>query len=152
VFLHKAARERQDKGHIWDELKFSIAISALVSVGILLGILVFARPAIAVFLGKEWMPAADMLIVLAPMLAVRSLTMSVATTVFLLRSAHWLFAHNVATVAVPLAAFAATILLDLSAIGFLAVASAGLCIEYAVFGAFLAFAARREQGLKGAQA
>jgi O-antigen/teichoic acid export membrane protein len=152
VFFQKAARARQDKGHIWDELKFSIAISALVSVGILLGILVFARPAIAVFLGKEWMPAADMLIVLAPMLAVRSLTMSVATTVFLLRSAHWLFAHNVATVAVPLAAFAATILLDLSAIGFLAVASAGLCIEYAVFGAFLAFAARREQGLKGAQA
>jgi lipopolysaccharide exporter len=40
--------------------------------------------------------AATILIILAPMLAIRSVTMSLATTVFVLRKPAWLLYHNVA--------------------------------------------------------
>ena len=90
-----------------------------------------------------------MLVVLAPMLAVRSLTMSVATTVFVLRSAHWLLVHNVATLVIPILAFGASSLLAFGPIGFLGVASALLTVEYVCFGIFLAAAARRDQSRLG---
>jgi O-antigen/teichoic acid export membrane protein len=144
VFFQKAARAREEKGHMWDELKFSVAVSALMSVGVLVAIVLLARPFIGIFLGRAWLPAADMLVILAPMMAVRSLTMSVATTVFVLRSAHWLLVHNVATLILPLLAFAAASMLKFGAIGFLAIASGLLTLEYAGFGAFLAAAARRD--------
>lgn len=73
--------------------------------------------------------------------------MSIATTVFVLRAAHWLFVHNVATVILPLAACAAAVLLHLSPIGFLIVASGLLFVEYAAFGGFLALAAKRDRAL-----
>jgi len=144
VFFQKAARARQEKGHMWDELRFSATVSGLLSAAVLVGILLFARPFIRIFLGRTWLPAADMLVVLAPMLAVRSLTMSIATAVFVLRSAHWLLVHNVATVALPALAFALSWLLKLGPIGFLGITSGFLALEYAFFGVFLAAAARRD--------
>ena len=144
VFFQKAARAREEKGHMWDELKFSLLISGLLSAGVLVAIVLLARPFIGIFLGQTWLPAADMLIVLAPMLAVRSLSMSVATTVFVLRSAHWLLIHNVATLVLPLLAIAASSLLNLDPIRFLMIVSGLLTVEYACFGLFLAVAARRE--------
>src|SRR5206468_3117061 len=133
VFFQKAARAREEKGHMWDELKFSVAVSGLLSAGALVAIILFARLVITIFLGSKWRPAADMLIVLSPMLAMASLTMSVATTVFVLRSAHWLFVHNVATVVLPLVALAVAMLLRMAPIGFLAIASGLLFVEYALF-------------------
>jgi O-antigen/teichoic acid export membrane protein len=130
---------------MWDELRFSIVTSGILSLAVLFAIVLFARPFIGIFLGARWLPAADMLIVLSPMIAARSLAMSIATTVFVLRSAHWLFIHNVATVILPLAACAAAVLFHLSPIGFLIVASALLFIEYAAFGGFLVFAAKRDR-------
>lgn len=145
VFFQKASRAKAEKGHMWDELRFSVLTSGILSFCVLVGIVIFARPFIGIFLGARWLPAADMLIVLAPMLAIRSLAMSIATTVFVLRSAHWLFVHNIATVALPLAALAIAAILHLGPIAFLALASAFLFIEYAAFGTFLAFAARRDR-------
>ena len=145
VFFQKASRAKVEKGHMWDELKFSVVTSGILSLGVLFAIVLFARPFIGVFLGTTWLPAADMLIVLSPMIAARGLAMSIATTVFVLRSAHWLFVHNVATVILPLAACAAAVLLHLSPIGFLIVASGLLFVEYAAFGGFLALAAKRDR-------
>jgi O-antigen/teichoic acid export membrane protein len=145
VFFQKASRAKAEKGHMWDELRFSIVTSGILSLAVLFAIVLFARPFIGIFLGARWLPAADMLIVLSPMIAARSLAMSIATTVFVLRSAHWLFIHNVATVILPLAACAAAVLFHLSPIGFLIVASALLFIEYAAFGGFLVFAAKRDR-------
>jgi hypothetical protein len=85
-----------------------------------------------------------MLIILAPMLAVRSLTMSIATTVFVMRAAHWLLIHNIANVLTTLAAYAIAALLGLSSLKFLMVASAMLTIEYALFATFLIFKARQQ--------
>jgi hypothetical protein len=70
--------------------------------------------------------------------------MSIATAVFVLRSAHWLLIHNVATLVLPIAAFALSSFLALGPIGFLGIASGLLTLEYACFGAFLAVAAWRD--------
>jgi lipopolysaccharide exporter len=143
VFFQKASRAKEQKGHLWDEVKFSLLTSGLLSLGVFVAIVLFARPFISVFLGERWLPAADMLIILAPMLAVRGLSMSIATTVFVLRSAHWLFVHNVATVVLPLIAFALAHVFHLGPIAFLGIASVLLFFEYAMFGGFLVLAARR---------
>lgn len=145
VFFQKAARAREEKGHVWDELKFSVTISGLLSIGVFIGIVALAHPFIAVFLGRKWLPAADMLVVLAPMLAIRSLTMSVATTVFLLRSAHWLLIHNLATLILPVIGLAAATYYQASPIAFLGMVSGLLALEYAGFGLFLASRARRDR-------
>lgn len=143
TFHQKAARAKETKGHFWDEMKFSLLTSGLLSIVVLAAIVLFARPFITIYLGKPWEPAATMLIVLAPMLAVRSLAMSIATTVFVMRSAHWLFIHNIANVLVILAAYAIAELLGLSVISFLILSSALLASEYALFATFLVYQSRK---------
>jgi O-antigen/teichoic acid export membrane protein len=150
VFFQKASRAKEQKGHLWDELKFNLLTSSLLSLGVLVGIVVLARPFIGIFLGERWLPAADMLIILSPMLAMRALVMSIGTTVFVLRSAHWLFVHNVATVVIPLLALAIAWSLHLSPLMFLGIVSATLAIEYAAFGLFLTLAVRRDRASAGA--
>jgi lipopolysaccharide exporter len=145
IFFQKAARARETKGHFWDEMKFSLLTSGLLSLGVLAVILLFARPFIILYLGREWAPAADMLVILAPMLAMRSLTMSIATTVFVMRAAHWLFMHNVANVAVTIGAYAIALHWGLGPTAFLGVAALMIGAEYAVFGLFLIWASRRER-------
>ena len=148
VFFQKASRAKREQGHLWNELKFNLFTSGILSFGVLFGIVLFARPFIGIFLGAKWQPAADMLIVLAPMLAIRGLAMSIATTVFVLRSAHWLFIHNIATVVLPIAAFAAAQIFDLGPLTFLALVSVLLFIEYLGFGSFLVWAAHRDRSTR----
>lgn len=142
TFHQKAARAKELKGHFWDEMKFSLVASALLSVAVLAAIVLLAKPFITIYLGKKWAPAADMLIILAPMLAMRSLTMSIGTTVFVMRAAHWLLIHNVANVLTTVVAYAIAAFLGLSSLNFLIVASALLTAEYAFFAAFLIYKAR----------
>jgi len=147
TFFQKAARGHEARGHFWDEMKFSLVTSGLLSVGVLIAILLLARPFITIYLGAQWAPAGDMLVIMAPMLAIRSLTMSIGTTVFVLRSAHWLFIHNVANVLVTLAAFAIARFMHLSSLQFLEVAATFLAMEYAAFGLFLIATARRTRSI-----
>ena len=73
------------------------------------------------------------------MLAVRSLCMSVASAVFVLKRAHWLFAHNVANAAALGAAFLTASILDLDLHPFLWVTVAMLMFEYGLFALALAW-------------
>ena len=143
TFFQNASRAREIKGHFWDEMKFGLLTSGLVSLAVLIGILLFARPFIVFYLGHQWSPAADMLVVLAPMLAIRSLTMSIATTVFVMRKAHWLFIHNLSNVAVTLLAYGIAVALGMTPVAFLLTAVLLLGLEYAAFALFLIWASRR---------
>lgn len=145
TFFQKAARAREAKRHFWDEMKFALLTSGMLSLGVLAGILLFARPFVILYLGREWAPAADMLVILAPMLAIRSLTMSIATTVFVMRSAHWLLFHNIANVGATLAAYGIGVLLDLGPLAFLGIAALFIGLEYTAFALFLIWSSRREQ-------
>jgi O-antigen/teichoic acid export membrane protein len=142
IFFQKAAHARDTRGHFWHEMKLSIAISGVLSVVVLMLILLFAKPFVVIYMGPTWLPAAEMLMLLAPMLALRSLTMSIATTVFVMRAPHWLLFHNIANVIVTLFAYAIAQMLQLNALHFIAIASAFLSIEYAVFAVFLVSKAR----------
>lgn len=142
IFFQNAARARESKGHFWQEIKLGLMVSAALSVVVAGLLLLLARPFVTIFLGPQWVMSADMLTVLAPMLALSGVAMSIATTVFVLRRAHWLLIHNVATVATSFAAFAIGSEFGLTPIAFLAVASLLLAIEHAIFGALLVRAAR----------
>lgn len=147
VFFQKAARAQQERGHFWPEMRFSLTVSAAVSLAVLAGIWLLAEPFVRLYLGEQWLGAAEMLVMLAPMLAARSLAMSVATAAFVLKSTHWLFIHNVANAALQGVAFAAALLLGLGLMPFLTLVTALLILEYAIFAIALAVAARRRHEL-----
>jgi O-antigen/teichoic acid export membrane protein len=149
TFFQKAAHAHDLKGHFWEEMKLSLITSGLLSIAAIGGILLFAHPFVAIYLGKQWVPSADMLVVLTPMLAISAITMSIATTDFVMHKAHWLLVHNALTVGVPAIAFVVAAVLNLGAIEFLAVAAALLAFEYALFGGFLMFVVRRQGGRVG---
>jgi O-antigen/teichoic acid export membrane protein len=146
TFFQKAAHARDTQGHFWEETKLSVAMSGLISLVVLALILFFAKPFIAIYMGPKWLPAAEILVLLAPMLALRSLAMSIATTVFVMRAPHWLLVHNIANVMVTLMAYAIATVLQLSALYFIAIASALLSLEYAAFALFLVTKARDARG------
>jgi O-antigen/teichoic acid export membrane protein len=145
IFFQKAAHARDTQGHFWEEMKLSVAVSGLISLIVLAVILLFARPFIVIYMGQKWLPAAEMLVLLAPMLALRSLAMSIGTTVFVMRAPHWLLIHNIANVVVTLFAYSIARMLSMTSIHFIAIASAFLSVEYAVFAVFLVSKARQSR-------
>lgn len=142
IFFQKAARAQEERGHFWSEMKFNLMTSGLLSVVVLVLLLLVARPFISVYLGRDWEPAADILILLAPMLAMRSLAMSVATTVFVLRRAHWLLVHNVVNAMVLVITIVMAQAFHFGVLQFLTLAVVLLFIEYGAFASFLALQAR----------
>lgn len=144
VFFQKAARAREETGGFWREMKFNLVVSGVLSVAILIAIALFARPFIPFFLGEVWRPAASILIILAPMLAMTSLVNSVGTAVFVLGRGHWRLAHNVAMVSLHVVAFGAAWALSLSLEAYLILVSVLLTLELGVYLVLLAAAARRQ--------
>lgn len=106
VFFQRAARAQEERGEFWQEFRFTLLWSSLISLVMLLGMIFFARPILAIYLGPGWGLAATILIIMAPMLAIRSVTMSLATTVFVLRRPEWLLFYNLAAVTTIAGSFA----------------------------------------------
>lgn len=151
VFFQKAARAQERTGAFWNEMKFNLLTSMVLSVGVLVGIYLFARPFIALYLGATWLPSAEILVVLAPMLALRSLCMSIATAVFVLRRAYWLFLHNIAMALVMCVAFVIARTAGFDLHQYLLLTVVLLSVEYAVFAILLALAVRRRAELASPQ-
>lgn len=99
VFFQKASKAERERGSFWPELKLNLAAAGAVAIVVLIGILLVAPPIIGVYLGERWLPSAETLVLLAPMLAIRSIGVSVATSVFVLRKPSWLLYLNIALVA-----------------------------------------------------
>ena len=143
VFFQKAAQAQRDRGQFWSEMRFTLILSAMLGVGTVVAIWLFARPFVIAYLGQGWEPAATMLIILAPMVALRSVTGVIQTAAFILQRTRWLLVHNVANVVAIAAAFGAAAMLQLGAMEFLALAAFLMSLEYFVFALFLIVAARR---------
>ncbi len=146
VFFQKAARAQEETGGFWTQMKFNVLVSGLLSLGVLVGIWLFARPFITLYLGRDWAPAADILLILAPMLAMRSLCMSIATAVFVLKKPSWLLFHNIANAAVLLVAYAIASRLGIGAYAFFRLAAIALFVEYLAFTLFLVSVVFRSRG------
>ncbi len=145
IFFQKAARAQQERGEFWRELKFNLVLSGVIAIGAAVAIPLLAYPAITIYLGSEWERSATILIILVPMLALRSVTMSIASMVFVIGKAHWLLIHNIASLGILLLTFASAWLLDGSLEMFLTTMAALSALEFALFGAILIKAAHRRR-------
>jgi len=143
TFFQKAAQAREAKGHFWDEMKFGFLTSAALSIAVLVGIVLFARPFIVIYMGARWAPAAKMLIILAPMLAAMSVAQSVATAVFVLRKTHWRLIHTTGLFALHLIIFGIARSLRLSVYEYLAIASLTFVVAWIGYAVVLLVASRR---------
>jgi O-antigen/teichoic acid export membrane protein len=143
VFFQRAARAQEARGEFWREFRFTLLASSAISLVMLIGLVLFAKPVVALYLGARWDMAGTILVILAPMLALRSVTMSLATTVFVIKRPEWLFAHNVASVAAIALAFGIAWVGGSDLIGFLELLTLLQGAEYLAFGAVLGTAARR---------
>jgi lipopolysaccharide exporter len=144
VFFQRAARAQEERGEFWQEYRFTLFWSGLISLAMLVGMVLLARPLLAIYLGPGWDMAATILIIMAPMLAIRSVTMSLATTVFVLKRPAWLFYHNIGAVTATAAAFAGAWAAGMGLEHFLMLLAALQAAELAVFFAVITRAARRQ--------
>ena len=142
VFYQRAARAQEERGEFWAEFRFALLWSGAISLAMLTGLLLFARPVIAIYLGAQWELAGEILVILAPMLAVRSVTSSLGAAALVLRRPVWLLWHNLASAAtIAIAALAAKIW-DLGFLDFLRLFSLLQGAEYAAYCVVLFWAAR----------
>lgn len=149
VYFQRAARAKDERGEFWSDFRFTLFYSGLLSLGILAGLELLAKPVMVLYLGAKWEMAGKILVILAPMLAIRSVTMSLATTVFLLQRPAWLLYHNIASIVAISIAFVHAWTSDggdlLSFLGLVALFQG---LEYAGFLFILGIAARKELFLR----
>ena len=148
VFFQRAARAQEERGEFWQEFRFTLLWSGLISLAMLLGMIFLARPVLAIYLGPGWDLAATILIIMAPMLAIRSVTMSLATTVFVLRRPEWLLFHNIAGVVAIAGAFAFAWGTGAGLTEFLLILAILQGAELLCFFAVIAIAARKQYFLR----
>jgi lipopolysaccharide exporter len=144
VFFQRAARAQEERGEFWREFRFTLLASGVISLAMLAGLVLLARPVVRIYLGPGWDMAGTILVIMAPMLAIRSVTMSLATTVFVLKRPGWLFAHNVASVAAIGLAFGLAWSWHSDLVGFLQLLAVLQGIEYAGFALVLGWAVWRQ--------
>lgn len=144
VFFQRAARAQEERGEFWREFRFTLLASGAISLAMLAGLVLLAKPVVRIYLGPGWDMAGTILVILAPMLALRSVTMSLATTVFVLKRPGWLFAHNVASVAAIGLAFGLAWQWQSDLVGFLQLLAVLQGIEYAGFALVLGWAVWRQ--------
>ncbi len=143
VFFQKAAQAQERLGSFWSEMKFNLLISGVFSAGLLVFLWIFARPIISIYLGEDWLLSAELLVIMAPMLALRSVASSIGTTVFVLRRSQWRLYHNIVYLALHGLAFAVTALLNLGLHAYFVLFTALLGLELAMWILILAVAAYR---------
>jgi O-antigen/teichoic acid export membrane protein len=105
VFFQKASASHRSAGTFWSELRFNIVVSAVLSVFIFVPLALAARPLFAFAFGREWVPAADLLVLLLPMLVVRFVSLTIQTAPLVIGRADWLLAQNLGLITAILLAF-----------------------------------------------
>ena len=146
VFFQKAARAHEESGHFWPELRFNLSMTSFVSLGTVAGIWLLAKPVVALYLGAQWLPVATMLIVLAPMLGIRSVAYSITPSIFVLRRVHWRFIHFVVEAILHVICYAVARSQGMTAIQYLMLLSALFALEWLRFLVQMVIAARMVRG------
>jgi len=96
VFFQKAAKSYQVSGGYWRPLKFNLVVAGGLAVTILILTLILAHWAVAIYLGSRWAPVADVLVLLAPMMAARFVFITIHAAPLVTGRTGWLLAANAA--------------------------------------------------------
>lgn len=105
VFFQKGARAFRETGVFWDELRFNVAAALGLSLCIYSVAIIGAVPLTRIYLGPQWLPAADVLVYLAPMLGVRFVSGTIASMPLIIGKPKLLLIKNVFLLGALVAAF-----------------------------------------------
>mgnify|MGYP003671054305 FL=1 len=68
VFFQKAAKSYREKGRFWLEMRFNVLVALVLAIIINVAIFLWSASFIKFYLGEEWLLAADILVLLSPMI------------------------------------------------------------------------------------
>jgi O-antigen/teichoic acid export membrane protein len=142
VFFQKASRSYRETGSFWNEVRFNLIAAGSLSLLMFVPLAFIARPLFQFAFGDEWLLAADILIYLSPMLAIRFVSASLLTAPLVVGKPQWLFAHNVGLVAAMCAGFLLGLVLELPLKPYLLLNSALMSAVYLMFTVQVVRAAR----------
>jgi lipopolysaccharide exporter len=144
VFFQRAARARDERGEFWSEFCFTLLWSGLISLAMLTGLLLFAEPVMVLYMGTQWEIAGTILVILAPMLAIRSVALSLATSALVLKRPEWLLYQNLVSTATILLSVIISWWWSMSLYSFLIIYATMQAIDYGIFAAILAYFSRAQ--------
>jgi O-antigen/teichoic acid export membrane protein len=147
VFFQKATGSFRRTGTFWNEVRFNLVSATALSVAVFVPMVLLARPVFVFMFGAEWRLAAEILIYLSPMLAIRFVSASLQSVPLVIRRPHWLFAHNVGLIAAMSAAFGLAEWLELSLKSYLLINSALMSVVYLSYILWIVTAVRRNYRL-----
>lgn len=133
VFFQKAAASFRRDGTFWPEVRLNLLWASALSVAVFVPMVLVARPAFAFAFGDEWRLAGDILIYLAPMLAIRFVSATLQSVPLVVRRPSWLLAHNVALLVAMGIAFAVAVGVELSLETYLILNSALMAVVYLTY-------------------
>lgn len=133
VFFQKAAASYRRGGTFWPEVRLNLLWASMLSVAVFVPMVLLARPAFTFAFGDEWRLAADILIYLAPMLAIRFVSATLQSVPLVVRRPSWLLAHNVGLLVAMGVAFVVAIAIDLPLGPYLILNSALMAAVYLAY-------------------
>lgn len=133
VFFQKASAAYRATGKFWKELRFNVIVSGAISIFIFAPLGLLARPIFAFALGDRWVPAADMLVLLLPMLMVRFVSATVQTAPLVIGRARILLFQHLGLLAAILAAYGAARLFGLPIDTYVLLSSVLMAFVYACY-------------------
>jgi O-antigen/teichoic acid export membrane protein len=133
VFYQKACASYRASGAFWNELRFNVGTSAMLSLAIFIPLGVLARPVFAIAFGSKWLPSAEILLLLLPMLITRFISATVQTAPLVIGQVRFLLFQHIGLVAVIVAVYAAGKLLQLDIRTYLLLTSCSTAVVYAAY-------------------
>jgi O-antigen/teichoic acid export membrane protein len=143
VYYQKAAASYRATGGFWPQMRFNLLASAGLAVAMFVPMVFLARPVFALLFDERYLPAADILIYLSPMLAARFVATSIQSTPLVVNRVHWLFANHLGLVVAMAAAYVAAEAAGLSLPAYLILNTVLMSGVYLAFTVFLVVTVRR---------
>lgn len=133
VFFQKASKSYHQTGLFWNELRFNLYSSTAVSLAIFIPVIFVVQPVISFYLGDAWLPAAEMLICLIPLLVLRFISVSIAVVPLIVGAPQVLLISNLAQLFAIATSFAVAKIYSLSMLNYLLLNSLSNALVYFVF-------------------
>ena len=105
VYFQKASKAFQAAGTFWAETKFNLQVSSALAMLIFVPLAFLAKPVIGFYLGKDWIMSAQIIVWLLPMIFLRFISNSIATTGLVVGKPQWLLYNNIAVALAVLVSF-----------------------------------------------